>query len=238
MYCKSSEELHELMARLNQSVSVSDKAVNPKEAFTAPAVIRALTEKLASLNLELAKLEVKRCEIINMLASHGWVVSASGIVELKTELEKADRDPERSFIERVLDFWTPERFMDVMTGIGDMQRRMLLAVYQQPNITGRDLSSALGVGSEFALAGVVSGLSKQLRPLGIELGQVLLVNVRWGTKTKTRRFMLEDFFVSAGAEQGWPDRWGGNPKTTTTRSKRAVKKSRATKTVKSGEAAQ
>lgn len=161
--------------------------------------------------------------------------TVADLMAIRTEVEKAKRDPERSCMERVLDFWTPERFMDVMTAAGDLQRRLLLAVYQQPNITGRELASVLEMESEFALAGVISGLSKQLKPLGIKLEQVLLINVRWSAKTKTRRFMLEDFFVSAGAQQGWPIAWGGNPKTTTTRKRRAVKNSRATKTTKAGE---
>ena len=154
--------------------------------------------------------------------------------EVRAELDHSDRDPERQFIDRVLDFWTSDRFMDVMLGLNDSQRNLLLAIYQRPNLTGRELAAALGLDSEFALAGVISGLSKQLKPMEIDLEQILTIKVKWTGKTKTRRFMLEDFFVSAGAVQGWPDAWGGNLKDTK-RTKRAVKNSRATKNTKAGE---
>jgi hypothetical protein len=31
--------------------------------------------------------------------------------------------------------------------------------------------------------------------------------VNWSGKTKTRKFILEDFFIGAGMEQNWPDAW-------------------------------
>ncbi|MDR3719074.1 MAG: helix-turn-helix domain-containing protein [Bryobacteraceae bacterium] len=154
--------------------------------------------------------------------------------EVKAELERMDRDPERQFVDRVLDFWTPTRFMGVMMGLHDSQRNLLLAIYRHPNLTGRELTAALGLDSEFALAGVISGLSKQLEPLKVDLEQVLTIKVKWTGKSKTRRFMLEDFFVSAGVMQGWPEAWGGSMKDVKG-AEGAVKNPRTTKTTKAGE---
>jgi hypothetical protein len=115
--------------------------------------------------------------------------------------------------------------MDVITGLGDLQRRLLVAVREKPGITSRELVAELAMDSEVALAGVISGLSKQLKQLGVELKQVLVINVNWTGKSKTRRFLLDDFFIGAGMEQNWPDAWGKRSK----RKQHDVKDSGATK---------
>ena len=156
--------------------------------------------------------------------------TAEEAVALRNELEKSDKVfvPEHDAMDRADAFWTPDRFMDVITGIGELQRRLLVAVREKPNITGRELVSELGMGSEVALAGVISGLSKQLKTLGIDPKQVLVINVNWSGKTKTRKFILDDFFVGAGMEQNWPHAWGKKTKTPKRR-RHGVKDSRATK---------
>ena len=103
-------------------------------------------------------------------------------------------------------FWTPDRFMDVIEGVGEMQLKLLLAIQRKPGITSGELVTALGVKSEVALAGVLSGLSKQLKKMGIKPNNVFLIRVDWTGKSKTRSFLLDDFFVGAGVEQNWPDR--------------------------------
>jgi hypothetical protein len=103
--------------------------------------------------------------------------------------------------------WTPDRFMDVINGIGELQRRFLLVINENPMITSQELVGKMGLDSEVALAGVISGLSKQLKQLDISLNQVLGIEVKWTGKTKTRRFILDDFFRHAAAEQNWPEAW-------------------------------
>jgi len=154
--------------------------------------------------------------------------TAQEAVALRNELEKSDKvfNPEFEAMDQLNDFWTPDRFMDVVGGIGELQQKLLVAVRHKPRITSTELVRELGISSEVALAGVISGLSKQLKQLGIELKHVLVIEVKWSGKTKTRRFILDDFFLYAGAEQNWPDAWG---KTKTTKRKRhAVEDSRAT----------
>ena len=156
--------------------------------------------------------------------------SAEEAVALRNELEKADKVfvPEFEAMDQAHNFWTPDRFMDVLTGIGDLQRRLLVAVREKPGITGKELVTELGMESEIALAGVISGLSKQLKQLGIELKQVLVINVNWSGKSKTRRFILDDFFVGAGMEQNWPHAWG-KKSNAAKRRQHAVENKRATK---------
>jgi hypothetical protein len=104
-------------------------------------------------------------------------------------------------------FWTHDRFMDVINGIGKLQHRFLAAIYEKAGINSGELSEKLGLGSEIALAGVISGLSKQLKQLGIEPKQVFIIDVKWKKKRKARTFILNDFFKSAGMELKWPQAW-------------------------------
>ena len=130
-------------------------------------------------------------------------------VALRNELEKSDKAFEPAFeqMEQLSDFWTPDKFMDVVSHVGPLQQQFLVAIRRKPGITSRELVSVLGLESEVALAGVISGLSKQIKQLGIEPKHVFKINVNWSGKTKTRKFILEDFFIGAGMEQNWPDAW-------------------------------
>jgi hypothetical protein len=130
-------------------------------------------------------------------------------VALRNELEKRDKAfiPEHETMEQSYDFWTPDRFVDVVNGIGELQQRLLVAVCRKPGITSKELVRELRMDSEVALAGVISGLSKQLKQLGIEPKRVFGIDVKWKGKIKTRSFLLEDFFRYAGIEQNWPEAW-------------------------------
>ena len=153
------------------------------------------------------------CELMAIEFKHkGTLWRADTVQEavaLRNELEKEDKAfvPEHEQMERSLNFWSPDRFMDVIEGVGELQGRLLVAVRSQPGIPSRELLGKLHLDSEVALAGVISGLSKQLKQIGVELKDVLAIQVKWSGKTKTRRFVLDDFFLYAGIEQNWPDAW-------------------------------
>jgi len=104
-------------------------------------------------------------------------------------------------------FWTPDKFKDVIDGVGELQHRLLIEVHRKPSIPSDDLRQKLGLDSEVALAGVISGLSKQLKQLGIEPGQVFRITVVWAGKKKQRFFILNDFFAGAGSDLNWPEAW-------------------------------
>ena len=57
------------------------------------------------------------------------------------------------------------------------------------------------------MAGVISGLSKQLKTINVEPNQVFSIEVKWDGKKKNRAFILNDFFVGAAVEHNWPDAW-------------------------------
>jgi hypothetical protein len=132
-------------------------------------------------------------------------------VRLRNELQKSDRAHIDAYdeMDESAAFWTPDRFTDVINGIGELQHRFLIAIYRhKPGaITSGQLVSILGLRSEVALAGVISGLSKQLKQIDIEPTRVFLIRVSWTGKKKTRTFILEDFFAGAGIDLNWPDAW-------------------------------
>src|SRR6266496_727223 len=152
--------------------------------------------------------------------------TAEEAVALRNELAKSDEvfEPVIERMEAASDFWTPDKFMEVINGIGPLQHRFLAAVRHSPRLASSDLVRVLKLDSDVALAGVISGLSKQLKNLGIEPKQVFQIDVNWKGKVKTRRFILEDFFAAAGNDQNWPDAWEGKGKVV-----RAVANTRATK---------
>lgn len=142
-------------------------------------------------------------------------------IALREKLEWSTRFPPNPAqeMDKMAKFWTSDRFMDVIEGIGELQRKLLLAIRRKPGITSNQLVKALGMKSEVALAGVLSGLSKQLKKMAVEPKDVFLIRIDWTGKRKTRSFLLDDFFIAAGAELNWPDAWEDAKHTERIRSK-------------------
>jgi hypothetical protein len=104
--------------------------------------------------------------------------------------------------------WTADLAMDLLNGIGELQKKMLaeLAVYGA-SVKSGVLVERMGIESEVALAGVVSGLSKQLRKMSINPTSLYRVDVTWKGKDKERFFVLSSDFRDALTELGWPEAW-------------------------------
>lgn len=130
-------------------------------------------------------------------------------IALRAKLEYSVRfppDPHQE-MDKEFRFWTPDRVMDVMNGIGKLQHRLLMFIWDNKRISSTELLEKMCLKSEVALAGVISGLSKQLNALNIEPNQVFLIDVKWEGKKKNRTFMLNDFFAGAASEHNWPEAW-------------------------------
>jgi len=102
--------------------------------------------------------------------------------------------------------WTPDRIQELLAGLGHQQTKFLMLLYDKDNVTSRDARDYMRMGSETALAGVVSGLSKQLLRLKLKPEDLYSVSVRWSGKDKTRTFRLSpNFRWIAESEMGWPE---------------------------------
>ena len=179
---------------------------SPSEISTTTDLDKALRYLYASL----VYLEVPLMAIRFQFNNETWEAdTVDEALALREKLEWSARfppDPHRE-MDRQEQFWTPDRFKDVIDNIGKLQHRFLMAIHQRPSISSDDLRQELGLESELTLAGVISGLSKQLKRLGIEPKQVFVITVTWLGKKKQRFFILNDFFAGAGADLNWPDAW-------------------------------
>lgn len=171
---------------------------------------KTLDEALRYLYSSLVYLEVPILAIRFKFGEEEWEADTiEEAIALRAKLEYSVRfppDPLRA-MDKQARFWTPDRVMDVINGVGKYQHRFLMFVWEQKRISSTDLIGKLGLKSEVALAGVISGLSKQLRALNIEPNQVFVIEVKWDGKKKNRTFILDDFFAGAAAEQNWPEAW-------------------------------
>jgi hypothetical protein len=110
--------------------------------------------------------------------------------------------------------------MDLLNGIGEMQKKFIAVLNGGASVKSGRLAEELKMGSEVALAGVVSGLSKQLRKMSIHPSSLYRVDVEWKGKEKARSFVLSSDFRDALTELGWPEAWqagkGNNAASTNT----------------------
>lgn len=103
--------------------------------------------------------------------------------------------------------WSPDTVTDLLKNAGFQQKGFLRALAEGNHIASEEMLKTLGLKSEVSLAGVLSGLSKQLKKLGIPVSELYAVRVEWTGKTKKRSFWLTREFRSAAEELGWPDKW-------------------------------
>ncbi len=104
--------------------------------------------------------------------------------------------------------WTPDLVMDLLNGVGELQKKFLSVLCQgECGYRSETIAENMGLDSEVALAGVVSGLSKQLRKMSIRTADVYRVDVHWNGKNKVRSFAVSPDFQDAVTELGFPDAW-------------------------------
>lgn len=102
--------------------------------------------------------------------------------------------------------WSPEAFQTFLNRIGEQQKLAVRLMAENPGISNMELARRLHLENELVLAGVISGLSRQLRAVGIELDRLYTVTTRWKGKKKTRLFYLQAGFRRAAEEAGWPEK--------------------------------
>ncbi len=103
--------------------------------------------------------------------------------------------------------WTADLAMELLDNTGELQKKFLATLSSGTSLSSGSLAEMIGVESEIALAGVISGLSKQLRKMSINSNSIYSVDVVWKGKGKTRFFKLSSDFHNALVELGWPEAW-------------------------------
>jgi len=93
--------------------------------------------------------------------------------------------------------WTSEVFHTFLKSIGEQQKAAVLFMAEHAGISSAKLAKRLQLQSEMALAGVISGLSKQLKAMDLEPDKLYTVKTSWNGKRKARFFFLRDSFRQA-----------------------------------------
>jgi len=144
--------------------------------------------------------------------------TAKEAMELRQKLEHEDflyAQANPDFKEQLIreqTLWTLDKFWELVNSIGDAQKRFLETLARKDRVTSIEMAEALRLDSQIALAGVVSGLSKQLRGMGFSPTVLYKVDTQWHKKKKERTFSLLPGFKSAAEDAGWPDDWKNKPR--------------------------
>lgn len=100
--------------------------------------------------------------------------------------------------------WTRNRFEALINRLGHAQKTALALLVDRRNITDEQLRNALDVANNQALAGVLSGISKQAIALFIPPRAIFdFENIRVGGKRRSD-YLVVDEFRKIAAEMNWP----------------------------------
>ena len=125
-----------------------------------------------------------------------------------SDFERSERDPDfRDRLAQQVSGWTEETFWELMNSLGEQQVKLITAIYLWTTIDDVDLMAALNLSSKEALAGVVSGLSKQLDKANVKPSDVFYVRDYWEGRKKQRNFRLSQGFEGAAAMSTWSWYW-------------------------------
>ncbi len=114
-------------------------------------------------------------------------------IRLRQELERSDApeafdDSDRDdHLTRHESVWIPDVFEGFIQGMGSHQLDAVRVLVRNPSIRADKLADAIGV-SGSSLAGVLSGLSKQLRKLELKQSQLYLIHTEWDGEKSPARF--------------------------------------------------
>lgn len=133
-------------------------------------------------------------------------------IELRRQLDEADEfdalNGGTDLDTEDAEVWTPDVVNGMLDGLGDLQLRFIRLLFlEDRQLTSGEIIKKLKLDSEVSFAGVLSGLSKQLKRVGLKPHQLYWVVVSWSGKTKTRSFALFDSFKNVAIQIGWPDHW-------------------------------
>jgi hypothetical protein len=138
--------------------------------------------------------------------------SSEEAIRLREQLEKEDKqsvsegaeEPEDLLYEQTK--WTPDRFHDLVQNIGPMQKAFLGALVLSPNrfLEADTARKKIKMPSLLALAGVQSGLAKQVRNMGLEPSDLYQVKISWEEGERRRYFRIDEGFRLVALDYDWP----------------------------------
>ena len=100
--------------------------------------------------------------------------------------------------------WTQEVFVAFIDRLGDSQQAALAALVTRRRVTDEELRKELKVSGNQALAGVLSGISKQAAALNIDARDIFsFENLRNAGKRRST-YTVADKFLDIASRMNWP----------------------------------
>jgi hypothetical protein len=100
--------------------------------------------------------------------------------------------------------WTPDFFKALVNRLGQPQKTALALLVTQRSISDEQLRKALEISNNQALAGILSGISKQATALYIPPRAIFsFENFRSGGK-RSSQYLVTDEFRQIAAQMNWP----------------------------------
>jgi hypothetical protein len=100
--------------------------------------------------------------------------------------------------------WTPELFVSLIDRLGKTQLDALALLVSFRHVTDEELRASINVSGNQALAGVLSGISKQAAALGIHARDIFTFeNLRNAGKRRSN-YKVTSKFAEIASQQNWP----------------------------------
>jgi len=137
-------------------------------------------------------------------------IKCKQIVLRKSYVPKEDVDEilreQNAFYESVVaSAWTRESFCRFIESIGDLQKQVLALLVSNREQSDDVLRKALKMNSNQALAGVLSGISKQAGILNISPRAVYIMKDERRGRVLHKTYVVADDFLHVCHEMNWPE---------------------------------
>jgi len=102
--------------------------------------------------------------------------------------------------------WRIDEFTEFVDRIQISQRRLLATLLKRKGQSTKDydLCGALGLASNQALAGVLSGITKIAKAMDIEPGRIYVQRTEYNQGLPERRYYITTAFLKAAQDADWP----------------------------------
>ncbi|MFZ0914327.1 MAG: hypothetical protein WBQ76_02925 [Candidatus Korobacteraceae bacterium] len=102
--------------------------------------------------------------------------------------------------------WQPHEFLDFVNRIQVLQRQLLATLLKTRYgvATDEELRKVLGIASNQALAGVLSGITKVAQLMEIDRSKIYSQRTEYKQGSPVRWYRLSEGFKSAAVDNDWP----------------------------------
>jgi len=101
--------------------------------------------------------------------------------------------------------WSKESFWKFIEALGEQQTKVLSLLVRNKKASDEEIRKLLKVDGNQALAGVLSGISKQAANLGISARSVYTVEDERKSGELSKTYVVSKDFAFVASQMNWPD---------------------------------